>query len=55
MVIFVVDAMVGSTDVDEAAVRMLRRSAKPVILVANKADNTAIEMEATVAVVAGPR
>ncbi|NBE85270.1 ribosome biogenesis GTPase Der [Micromonospora rubida] len=47
VVIFVVDAMVGSTDVDEAAVKMLRRSAKPVILVANKADNTAIEMEAT--------
>ena len=47
VVLFVVDAMVGSTDVDEAAVKMLRRSAKPVILVANKADNTAIEMEAT--------
>ncbi|MEU5943223.1 ribosome biogenesis GTPase Der [Micromonospora sp. NPDC047548] len=47
VVLFVVDAMVGSTDVDEAAVKMLRRSAKPVILVANKTDNTAIEMEAT--------
>ncbi|MFD0787444.1 GTPase, partial [Micromonospora azadirachtae] len=47
VVLFVVDAMVGSTDVDEAAVRMLRRSAKPVILVANKADNTSIEMEST--------
>ncbi|GIF70092.1 GTPase Der [Asanoa ishikariensis] len=46
VVLFVVDAMVGSTDVDEAAVRMLRRSNKPVILVANKADNNAIEMEA---------
>ncbi|WP_320069778.1 ribosome biogenesis GTPase Der [Micromonospora sp. RTGN7] len=47
VVIFVVDAMVGATDVDEAAVKMLRRSAKPVILVANKADNASIEMEAT--------
>jgi GTP-binding protein len=47
VVVFVVDAMVGATDVDEAAVRMLRSSAKPVILVANKADNTAIELEAT--------
>jgi GTP-binding protein len=47
VVIFVVDATVGSTDVDEAAVRMLRRSSKPVILVANKADNAAIEVEAT--------
>ncbi len=46
VVLFVVDTVVGSTDVDEAAVRMLRRSAKPVILVANKADNQRIEMEA---------
>jgi len=44
-VLFVVDTMVGSTDVDEAAVRMLRRSAKPVLLVANKADNANIELE----------
>jgi GTPase len=45
VVIFVVDAMVGATDVDEKAVRMLRRSHKPVILVANKADNQNIENE----------
>ncbi|HEY0699306.1 MAG TPA: ribosome biogenesis GTPase Der, partial [Micromonospora sp.] len=47
VVVFVVDAVVGSTDVDEAAVRMLRRSAKPVLLVANKVDNAATEIEAT--------
>jgi GTP-binding protein len=47
VVVFVVDATVGATDVDEAAVRMLRRSLKPVILVANKADNNAVEIEAT--------
>ncbi|WP_041834137.1 ribosome biogenesis GTPase Der [Actinoplanes sp. N902-109] len=47
VVVFVVDAMVGATDVDEKAVRMLRSSAKPVILVGNKADNQAIEMETT--------
>jgi GTPase len=47
VVLFVVDATVGATDVDEAAVKMLRRSAKPVILVANKADNAAMELEAT--------
>jgi GTPase len=47
IVLFVVDAVVGSTDEDEAAVRMLRRSAKPVLLVANKVDNTALEIEAT--------
>ncbi|HET8662589.1 MAG TPA: ribosome biogenesis GTPase Der [Micromonosporaceae bacterium] len=44
-VLFVVDATVGATDADEAAVRMLRRSAKPVLLVANKVDNAAVEAE----------
>src|SRR5262249_34578393 len=39
VVLFVVDSTVGATDVDEAAVRMLRRSAKPVLLVANKVDD----------------
>jgi GTP-binding protein len=47
VVIFVVDVTVGATDVDEAAVRMLRRSLKPVLLVANKADNNTLEYEAT--------
>jgi GTP-binding protein len=47
VVLFVVDTRVGSTDVDEAAVRMLRRSAKPVLLVANKVDNAATEIEST--------
>lgn len=47
VVLFVVEATVGATDVDDAAVRMLRRSAKPVLLVANKADNAAMEAEAT--------
>ncbi|GHJ48452.1 GTPase Der [Catellatospora sp. TT07R-123] len=46
VVLFVVDATVGATDVDEKAVRMLRRSAKPVLLIANKADNNTIEHEA---------
>ena len=46
VVVFVVDVSVGATDVDEAAVRMLRRSHKPVILVANKADNQNLELEA---------
>lgn len=45
VVLFVVDATVGATDADEAAVRMLRRSAKPVLLVANKVDNAALEAE----------
>src|ERR687890_292283 len=47
VVLFVVDTTVGATDVDEAAVKMLRRSSKPVILIANKADNQNLEIEAT--------
>jgi GTP-binding protein len=47
VVLFVVDTTVGATDVDEAAVRMLRRSAKPVLLIANKADNANIELESS--------
>jgi GTPase len=46
VVVFVVDVTVGATDVDEAAVKMLRRNLKPVILVANKADNQNLELEA---------
>jgi GTP-binding protein len=45
-VLFVVDATVGATDADEAVVRILRRSGKPVVLAANKADNQQIEAEA---------
>jgi GTP-binding protein len=45
VVLFVVDSTVGATDVDEAAVRMLRRSLKPVLLVANKVDNATQELE----------
>src|SRR5262245_56268831 len=47
VVLFVVDTVVGSTAVDEAAVKMLRRSKKPVLLVANKVDNANLEIEAT--------
>src|SRR5690242_345800 len=45
VVLFVVDATIPPTSDDEAAVRMLRRGGKPVILVANKADNARIENE----------
>lgn len=38
-VLFVVDATVGTLDEDEAVVRVLRRSKKPVILAANKVDD----------------
>jgi GTP-binding protein len=46
-VAFVVDATVGPTSADESVVEVLRRSGKPVLLIANKADDQATEMEAT--------
>ncbi len=45
-VVFVVDATVGITDADEAVVKILRRSRKPVVLVANKVDDVRLEAEA---------
>ena len=45
-VLFVVDATVGTTDEDEAVVQVLRRSKKPVVLVANKVDDQRGEAEA---------
>ncbi|GIL28721.1 GTPase Der [Actinocatenispora comari] len=48
VVILVVDGVVGSTDTDEAAARVLQRGGKPVLLVANKIDNTRLESDAAV-------
>jgi GTP-binding protein len=45
-VAFVVDATVGPTSADEAVVEVLRRAGKPVLLIANKADDQATEIEA---------
>ncbi len=45
-VVFVVDATVGTQDVDEAVVQVLRRSGKPVVLAANKVDDQRSEAEA---------
>jgi len=42
-VVFVVDARVGTQDVDEAVVKVLRRSGKPVVLAANKVDGQRTE------------
>lgn len=44
--LFVVDATVGITDADEAVVKILRKSGKPVILAANKVDDERAEAEA---------
>lgn len=45
-VVFVVDAMVGATDTDEAVVKLLRRAGKPVVLCANKVDGPSGEADA---------
>lgn len=46
--LFVVDATVGITATDEAVVTMLRKSGKPVLLVANKVDGENQEADASV-------
>jgi GTP-binding protein len=46
-VMFIVDAKVGATATDEAVVQVLRKTGKPVLLVANKVDDEATELEAT--------
>lgn len=46
VVLLVVDATVGTTDEDQAVVRVLRRSKKPVVLAANKVDDARTETEA---------
>ncbi len=46
VVVFVVDAKVGTTDSDERVVPILRRSGKPVLLVANKVDDVGTESDA---------
>ncbi|MPV49992.1 MULTISPECIES: ribosome biogenesis GTPase Der [unclassified Pseudactinotalea] len=45
-VLFVVDASVGATDADEHVVRLLRRTKKPSLLVANKVDDQRSEADA---------
>jgi GTP-binding protein len=44
-VLFVVDATVGVTDADAAMASVLRRSGKPVVVAANKVDDTRAEPE----------
>ena len=46
VIVLVVDASVGATDTDLAAARVLRRSDRPVILVANKVDDERSEANA---------
>ncbi|MDR2930724.1 MAG: ribosome biogenesis GTPase Der [Propionibacteriaceae bacterium] len=46
-VVFVVDSTLGATGEDEAVVRVLRKTKKPVILAANKVDDQRQESDAT--------
>lgn len=46
IVLFLVDAVTGVTAADEEVAELLRRSARPILLVANKADNPERELAA---------
>jgi GTP-binding protein len=46
VIVFVVDAVTGLTPADEEAAGILRRTQKPVLVAANKADNEKRELEA---------
>lgn len=46
VIVLVIDTHTGATSADEAAVRILHRSKKPVILVANKVDDSRSEADA---------
>ena len=46
VIVFVVDVMNGATDLDDEVAKILRRSPKPVVLVANKADNFDLHYDA---------
>ncbi len=47
VIVFVVDAATGLTPADAEAAELLRRSTRPVLVAANKADNERRELEAT--------
>src|SRR5688572_6456110 len=47
VILFVVDAATGMTDLDDSMADILRRSTKPVFLVVNKVDNNARLLEAS--------
>ncbi len=47
VILFMVDAATGRTDLDDAMVRLLRKSTKPVFVVVNKVDNNERLLEAS--------
>jgi GTP-binding protein len=48
VILFLVDVMIGITDLDEGVTGILRRSGKKVLLVVNKVDNHAMQYDAQV-------
>ncbi len=46
VIVFMVDAMIGPTPADDDAAELLRRTTKPVLVAANKADNDRRELDA---------
>ena len=48
VIVFMVDVTTGITDLDDDIANLLRKSKKPVFVVVNKVDNTALENEASV-------
>src|SRR5690554_8055845 len=46
VILFVVDVMNGLTDLDTGVAQILRKSGKPVVIVANKSDNFEIGFQA---------
>ena len=45
VILFVVDVTTGVTDLDEEVAKILRRTKKPIYLIANKVDNTARQFD----------
>src|SRR5690606_4713769 len=48
VILFMVDVTTGITDLDDAIADVLRRSKKPVFVVANKVDHTMLQQEASI-------
>ncbi len=46
VILFVCDVTTGITDLDESVVRVLRKSSKPILIVANKTDNAERKVQA---------
>ncbi len=48
VIMFVVDVMTGITDLDESVAKILRKTKKPIFLLVNKVDNSALQYDANI-------